>query len=327
MFPLGMYAQSVYQDAEKFFKEGDYPQALNMYKAAMIIEKDNLVKIEAAIEKTNRCITIKGKADTYFNSNKFEEAKKEYKLLLSLNPSDSHANQRISSCDEQIEKNLWMATQAINTEQAYKDYLSAYPKGYHVEEANKMISEIGDFKSWQSAESEDTEQAYLKYLKESKLPQYKEKAQRKLCEKVDKRLYATAESTGTSEAILAYLNNQEDTCKRYVNEARRMHSQAQYMEKAAAYFEKKQYKKAVEEVENAKKSGALSPTMQEKADLYYEEYEYRTTIRRNPSYFALEKHLEKYPNSPHRDEIQGKMKKLKSEEPYRDFEYNTIIKY
>lgn len=97
---INSYAQS---NSEKMgdvaFSMGNYADAIELYDAANILSKDRVDKIKVKRSKASKCFSLKKAADSFYESEAYEDAQAKYRQLISLNPSDKFAKEMLGKLD------------------------------------------------------------------------------------------------------------------------------------------------------------------------------------------------------------------------------------
>jgi hypothetical protein len=182
LLPVAIQAQSVSREARRLFADGRYGEAITVFEAARIVEKDSLAAIETGIRDAKECIRLKSTADGYLEAGNHVKAQTVYEQLLSLNPVDKYAATQIARCrtleaqtrqaaekaaaesDRKREDRIWNSAAAGDSEEAFRSYLDRYPQGRYIEKAKRGLERIADKRTWDEAVRTDTEAAYADYL-------------------------------------------------------------------------------------------------------------------------------------------------------------------
>lgn len=103
---FNVYSQT--SDASKIartaFQHGDYAEAVNWYKSAISLTDNSAEKasLNQSLSQAQSCAYNLSQANSLYSQGNYTRAKSLYQKLLTLNPSDPYAKQRISWCNQRI---------------------------------------------------------------------------------------------------------------------------------------------------------------------------------------------------------------------------------
>ncbi len=214
LWSLSSFAQEA--PAKRAFVSGDYNAAVGFYKTAIatIEEGKSVSDLNASLKLAQRCASLLSKADEQYEKTMFEEARANYQALLNLNPSDRHAERRLSSCDAEIasaaqikrDNEAWGKARSIFIDkmdvEAVQLYLSDFPNAEHKNEAQDCLDE---YELWLNAKAENKEAAYRHYIEESKMHLYKEEALKLIFKIKDRDNWHSALIANTEIAFENYI--------------------------------------------------------------------------------------------------------------------------
>lgn len=100
---INSYAQSNSEEmGDAAFFMGNYADAIELYDAAAILSKERTTEIQTKRSKAVRCLSLKKTGDSFYSSEAYGDAKAKYQQLLSLNPSDKSAKERLGKLGKLI---------------------------------------------------------------------------------------------------------------------------------------------------------------------------------------------------------------------------------
>jgi TPR repeat protein len=106
-----VFAQNPCEEADQTFRQGEYKEAAKHYKACGIYLNTNT---DRKIALCNECLSLKQKADNFFNAGDYANALAQYNALLAKNPSDPVAQQRKQKCSDEINYRRSLAEEEQN---------------------------------------------------------------------------------------------------------------------------------------------------------------------------------------------------------------------
>ncbi|MDR1601064.1 MAG: hypothetical protein LBS42_01375 [Tannerella sp.] len=363
LLPAGIRAQSIIRDAEDRFAKGEYENALTVYKAAMITEKDSITYIRARMKYIRECLDTKDRADRHYSAGDCERAMTDYRDLLSKNTHDRHAAECLADCERQTalaaerrrESLLWNEAKQKNTKAVLLLYLEQYPGGAHVDDANRRLDEL-DGKQWDAIDHNAPDSVLLAYLDEYPDGHHADEARQRLADAADDRRWLEATQENTEASLLVYLDEYprgqhadearlrlavfaEERLWRDAKEENTVHAYRNYLSASHSRTREKEAQKALERIEESLRQAeavnraeeslrageyakawdkmrkvniaALPPDMRQAAESCLEASEYQTEIKPLFSLWKWEQYLKKYPHSPHRAEMEAKIRRTK----------------
>ena len=127
---LSLHAQS---DSERMgdtaFSMGNYYDAMELYDAAITLSKDRASEIQKKRSKASKCFSLKKAGDSFFASEAYEDAQSKYQQLLSLNPSDKSAKERLGKLGGLIAARKAKESKIRELQQIDKAYYDALKSG------------------------------------------------------------------------------------------------------------------------------------------------------------------------------------------------------
>lgn len=307
---MGVLAANAQTDMERFarqaFTQGNYSDAVELYNAAISLTGDGKSKasLNVALQQAKKCLLILAEAQKLYDSGKYDDALKQYRMLLTINPSDSTASARAEKCNYKIRAeavrnrdNLhWSKAKKENTADAFRDYIKHNPKGLHVKEAEIYIAED---ELWITSVSEGTQMAYENYLTTTTLGFHKEEAEQKIRVFKDNAAWSNALREDGRNGYDEYLQEFGTRAMHYGKAV----SKVALFDARSAY-RNKDYSRARDKFEIAKKYYDLSAA---ESGMYIhccEEDDYRS-MKRFPELGKGYAFLDNYPSSVYRKEVRN----------------------
>lgn len=168
--PLMEKAESLFRNAQTI---EDYTNAQEAYKEILAINaKDSYSKNK--INQCNHNITQislqKADNDLWAIISSGDIDKTILQQYLTEFPNGLHAKEAQEALNEIADKELWVATQKINTKEAYENYLANESMSMYRSNAEMAIYKLEDDAIWADVLRIDTEDAYNKYIADTSNP-------------------------------------------------------------------------------------------------------------------------------------------------------------
>jgi hypothetical protein len=92
-------ADAFLRDGNKAYNDGNYPEAIANYE--VYLGMMNNPSIDERLKAARECVAIRRRADEFFLLKRYDEAGREYRLILEKNYGDKYARQQLDICSKQ----------------------------------------------------------------------------------------------------------------------------------------------------------------------------------------------------------------------------------
>lgn len=226
LFPFFASAQHerYLKEGNRLFKLGRYGRAIEQYEVVLTLLQDKgmsgtykeYAEIEKKIIWSRKAENGIVRANSFLKKEQYEEAKKQYKSVLSINPADAGAKKGIEICEEKLALTQKMPEEETSVKEIYSTGKEDNISGKNGEITEADLAE--DMLLWQRTVNVNTGEAYENYLRSSRVAAYKNEAMLALCKWRDTQHWTRISGKGNIDSLHAYLES-EVPCKQYEFEA------------------------------------------------------------------------------------------------------------